>query len=727
MTLETLIIRKTLRVPAVAGPAGDGAAVARQLDAALLQVGFTASRALLEHIARLEPGAAMDLAANAVTAVRELVGDHVRHNPYFITFPDGVPDTMEFWVSCLREALVVAHLGPHAKVSDRHLRTVLGAGMVNLLSLPRYGRYQHTYADLLAVHDELIASTGDRTTVLHLGESLEVEVQALYLALAGSRTPLGEDDLAVLGQLAAECLDGEQPAEVPVRENRAVINSARLAASRALAGIDTVTDVLRTACAASEGDVTLAAPTRFRSFRRAERRALLGALEQVIAASPGKLADVAAYARRWQRLGERLHPHEHGNFPHAQDVFAVARGEKTARSLTGRVELAFASGDNRRAARLLSAAPGMLLRQLDRLLRTAAPTEVEDVLATISGVVDRVSGRVLCSVREHLANRAEPEAARVFVNRQRRAWVAQDSRPPLDEGVVAKVADVLDAELQRRLPVHDRLLVDPAVLDLALPLSGRASEDGFTVLPRGSTAPVDGQLLRFFVYWRQAARTTDYDLSALLLDDDLGYAGHVSWTNYSDGGAYYSGDLTEAENGATEFIDVPLAGMAARYVVPQVNIYSGEGFHEVAESMFGYMTRSRAQRGMPFEARTVRTRSDMRGTGRVALPVVFARGDDGTWTAMWLHLYLRGAYWANRVEGNKATTSAMVRALMGRNYLTVRYVVGLLRGKARSYREFEPGMDLADPVTYIGLERPDGLPGGSQVITLTELNTLVPR
>lgn len=97
-----------------------------------------------------------------------------------------------------------------------------------------------------------------------------------------------------------------------------------------------------------------------------------------------------------------------------------------------------------------------------------------------------------------------------------------------------------------------------------------------------------------------------------------------------------TGDVTEAENGATEFIDVPLAAAAARYVVPQVNIYSGEWFDEVAESMFGYMTRARAQRGMPFEARTVRTRSDMRGTGRVALPVVFARGDDRVWTAKWL-------------------------------------------------------------------------------------------
>ena len=53
--LEKLIIQKTLRVPASTGEAGDGTPVARQLDAALLDVGFSASRALLEHVGGLAP------------------------------------------------------------------------------------------------------------------------------------------------------------------------------------------------------------------------------------------------------------------------------------------------------------------------------------------------------------------------------------------------------------------------------------------------------------------------------------------------------------------------------------------------------------------------------------------------------------------------------------------------------------------------------------------------
>lgn len=45
------------------------------------------------------------------------------------------------------------------------------------------------------------------------------------------------------------------------------------------------------------------------------------------------------------------------------------------------------------------------------------------------------------------------------------------------------------------------------------------------------------------------------------------------------------------------------------------------------------MLRDPDQAGAPFEPRTVRTRSAMRGPGRVALPIVFGRETDGRWTA----------------------------------------------------------------------------------------------
>ncbi|HEY0933548.1 MAG TPA: hypothetical protein VGD91_07390, partial [Trebonia sp.] len=110
-----------------------------------------------------------------------------------------------------------------------------------------------------------------------------------------------------------------------------------------------------------------------------------------VAADETRLADVPRHAEAWKRLGERLHPHEPGS-PDAARVFAVARGEERVRSVAGRAELAFARGD------VVSAAAGLV----------AAP------------------GRVLLSVREHLANRLGLLGLpRVFANRRgrtRAAW-----------------------------------------------------------------------------------------------------------------------------------------------------------------------------------------------------------------------------------------------------------------------------------------------------------------
>ena len=66
-------------------------------------------------------------------------------------------------------------------------------------------------------------------------------------------------------------------------------------------------------------------------------------------------------------------------------------------------------------------------------------------------------------------------------------------------------------------------------------------------------------------------------------------------------------------------------------------MFTGEGFDEVAENFFGYMTLDEAQLGAPFGPRLVRAKSALHGSGRTAVPAVFYRGEDGRWYAKWLH------------------------------------------------------------------------------------------
>lgn len=232
-------------------------------------------------------------------------------------------------------------------------------------------------------------------------------------------------------------------------------------------------------------------------------------------------------------------------------MFAVARGEKEARSFDSRIEELLAASDVLGAVKLLRSAPGKLFRALDLLLRIAADQGERDaVVAAAVQVAPEVSGRVVLSVREHLHNRArESGEPRIFVNRSGRAWVSPDFRPPVPTADRDRMIAALDAEVRRRLPVPGRLLLDPDVLDVALPLSGRASAAGLGVLPRGSTCRVDGEELRFFVYWKETEDRTDYDLSALLLRTDYSTDSGLSYTSLKAVGGEHSGDVTEAPDG----------------------------------------------------------------------------------------------------------------------------------------------------------------------------------
>ena len=740
MDLNQAVIARRGRVPLPEPAPGDGAAVTRQLDAALMSAGFKLSRDLLEELSRREAGQVLDVGLAVLAAARTMAGDHVRHNPYFRDFPFNVPATLEFWAELTQRALAAGIVGGSGRYVEIGGGELVEAG--SLLSLPGYGVVQHTYEDMLAAHEALAASAGDRITVLHRGGAPRAEEQALYLELAASRVPLAGEDLALLEALAAACAAGPQPERVPVRENRAVINKAALAAGRPLVA-DAVTDVLRLAAAVSGGDVTLETATRFRSFARPERRALMAALDSVVRDSPAKLADVAGHAEPWKRLGERLHPHEHARFPHARRVFAVARGEERFPSLAARAEQAFAEGAAARAARRLADAPGLLFRSLDRLLRSASAADHAVIMDLAARAAPSVSGRVLLSVREHFQNRgAQPGQGlpRIFANRKGRAWVLPETRAGIDQGTRRDVLALLDAAVAARLPEGGRVIVDPAVLGVALPLSGKPAAPGLGVMPRGSVSPVvpgDQDVLSFFVYWRQKKRRTDYDLSALTVRADFTGGDFVSWQAYrsADAAVTYSGDVTDAPDGATEFISCDLRRMSKPVVVPQVNIYCGEAFDEAAEAFFGYMLRGSAQRGAPFEAAAVRMKSDLRGAGRVALPLAFQRGEDGRWRAKWLHLYLKGRPSMNVVQDSKVSASLLARTVIERDYLRVAHLAGLMGARTpdRAFVRAATPDDLAaavagapGPVTYIGLDRPDGLPEDAAVFTLANLAGLIP-
>lgn len=694
----------------------------RQLDLALMKSGFKLSNELFDYLSYQHSVVVRDLTNRILPVVKEMIGDHVKHNAYFKDFPKDIPETKDFWSFCIVDALMSVG---KSKAEEIFLDlSSLGIGSINLLDLPRYGSYFHSYEDMVKAHKVFIPILKESFQILHLGNSLKEEAISLYLMLANSMVPLNESDRKILEELAEICLDDpNQPKNIPVRENRAIINKVFISNNRPLIQADTITDVLRLACALSpNGDLTLETKTKFASLKRSVRRNLLNALNVIIKNDEWKLADVNRYSEEWKRLGEFIHVGEFKNqYPYAMEVFSVARGDRTVRTLAGKIELAFKEADNLGAITLLSEAPGMLFRSVDRLLNIVKPEETTVLLETIARVSNKVSGRVLLSLREHLMNRVESpnERIRTFANSSGKAWVESDKRNPLDSSVVVSINEIIDRALFERLPSFENLSVDPEMLDVALPLSEKNKSTGFGIMPRGSRASVDSSgIVRFFMYWKDA--NTDYDLSVILFDKEFNFMQQCSWTNLKGSGLKHSGDITSAPKGASEFIDVEFSKLDKRihYIVPQVNVFRGQPFDTIEEAFFGFMNRGLNQEGLPYEPRTIKMKSDLRGKGKVGLPLVFEKDEDDTWSVKWLHLYLTGTPNFNRTESNKVSTRRIAKALIKRNFITLRYLKGLL---ARKEVQAESGNS-----TVICLQKPEGLTKDSKVFTLDNLIELIP-
>jgi len=211
-----------------------------------------------------------------------------------------------------------------------------------------------------------------------------------------------------------------------------------------------------------------------------------------------------------------------------------------------------------------------------------------------------------------------------------------------------------------------------------------------------------------------------------LLDEKFQTVNQLSWTNLrtADDAAFHSGDITSAATGATEFVDINLDTVNCKYIVPQVNIFAGESFQDVEECFFGFMKRTREQRGKPFEAATVRMKSDLRGKGRVALPVAFIKDED-KWSVKWMQLYLTGRPRFNRVETNRLSTALLVGGIVERQYISLAYLTDLLMRKADVSSWYE-GQELTEPITYVGVTIPEGIPAGSRLISLSNLQDIIP-
>jgi hypothetical protein len=429
----------------------------------------------------------------------------------------------------------------------------------------------------------------------------------------------------------------------------------------------TATDVLRLTVALSGGDISLATATKFRSFSRAERRLLLGLLERQANATE----DMLRWKDRWIRLGERLHPGEYvEKYPQTAEAFRILRNDMPFPTFNRAVEKALAQHNTETAAACLASRPGELARRLDHLLRLDA-TAQRTVLDAFAERAKNVSTPVLLQVMRHFQARNQPGPLRVFFPKGNvaKAYAVTNVLPGLPESACRWIVAVCEATLTlrfRALPPLGKVYLDESLTNYLVPFSQRSASRSFRTLTRGSRLPLpEGcRVLRFFVWWKNGKERTDIDLSATMFDTEFCYKDIISYYNLKGYGGCHSGDIVDAPQGASEFIDITLdkvRGKGVRYVVMSLTSYTQQPYCELPECFAGWMAREKPESGAIYEPKTVQDRLDITADTKIAIPLII---DVAAKEVIWCDMALRRhPKWVNSVHGNMNGINLTLQAL----------------------------------------------------------------
>lgn len=620
-------------------------------------LGFTFDKELFENLLTYPKNEIEMFYTDFIAKLKPLVGADKEYNPMYPNFPRQV-----------------------AEASDAEL-------FINaILHYWTFGEWMPEYEkdERMPLFDET------KLTVLTVGNTNDI--LDIFKNLVSSKTNLSAQDKADIEEIIATYSNFYDylPDEIPLKENVALIGKLILnkAAIKNATAIQkyykTATDILRLVTALSDGDISLATDTKYRSLRRCERRMVM----DLLAGCGNILEDMYRYQYQWIRIGEIIHPFEFTakRYKSVNDAFNNLRNEKKPLFVPGKVQAAINVKDMQTAAILLKDRPGDFARQLDKLLRDASNKNY--VVNCFREVADKVSVPVLLQVRQHFKDRNNGNPIRVFFPKGNlaRAISIPNELPAVDDKICKAVVKICDNAIIEQFKSKDfmgNVYIDESMRNFLVPFNQRSASTGSKNLVHGSRVGLNenAEAVRAFIWWTNTDKSrntysdgrVDIDLSAAIYDENWNYVEHISYTRLRSGKmkAYHSGDITNGGSvngkGVAEFIDINVDAVAqsGRYVAFQVYSFTGQKFSELPNCRFGWMEREDVNSGEIFEPSTVDMSIDVNAEGVTAIPVIF---DCKTKEFIWCDMNLamsqnRYSCWGNNLESNLRGVTAVCYAM----------------------------------------------------------------
>lgn len=616
-------------VPASKAAIVDNEEMALAFQANVMDLGFILTDDAVATIRTLSKEDAERLYKDTISTLRQMKGANVKHKPMYPNFPTQVMEAseVELFINALVHYWTAGHWMPEYEKEDRPFAF-------------------------------------ENTKFIPLGVATADQVAGVFTSILSSADSISDEDKSIVEAFFENEKVLKFPENIPFKENMCLV--AGLLFQRGKYNLEpvvkTTTDVLRVATYLSDGDISLAENTKFKSFPRKERQALVSLLENVISAE-----DLVRHRGKWIRLFHSLHVGEL-----SQKVARVAskiRNNNKIETFNGQVEDAIRRRDIDQAVQLLSTRPGDFARRVSHLLRISRRRTF--IVDAFLAVADKVPTRNLLQLLGHLNTRHEDVTKRIVFPKGmvQRAHVVRNELPKMSDAVRRKLGVGLQHILAARFSEQENLgkvWIDPALKSCPLPTQMRSASEGLLTVARGTQLPFDDDktTLRLFIYWKGR----DLDLSATFHKENFEYVDHISYTHLKSGTlkAYHSGDITRAPRGASEFIDVDIEGAlkaGVRYVAMNVLSYSQEPFADMNTCFCGWMTRSKPQSNEIYEPKTVEQKVDLRSNTRNAMPVIF---DLQERKAIWVDLTTRmqTSWGGNNVESNMASIEEIIEAII---------------------------------------------------------------
>ncbi len=436
-------------------------------NAMLMNLGFILSEEAFSHLSHYNKAKIAHVSDKVLNVLATFKGSHVTHRPMYPNFPQQVieADILELYLNALMHYYSEGEWLPQSETLPRELAF-------------EAVKFQH-----IDVIDQ-------------------AHFRGLFTTLLQSNDSLSADDKEIVHWFMQQ-KDADQlvvPDVIPFQENKCLVAAQWLKDKRDITPlVKTATDILRIVTYMAEGDISLAANTRFPSLPRAMRRTLTKQLERVINED-----DIARHRNKWVCLFHNLHVGDYST-----KVFKIAkkaRGNKPLKSFYGQLEAALLKHDVATAVALLKSRPGEFGRRLDHLLRIAIiadnrvassakksnslhhlkrlinsdNSQQQQVISAFLHCVDAIPTRNLTQLYGHLNTRNNDSYEKIIYPKGsfQRAIIIEKDVTALDTELLIVLKQGIQQSLKQRFAALESLgkvWIDPALIDCPLPSQQRSS------------------------------------------------------------------------------------------------------------------------------------------------------------------------------------------------------------------------------------------------------------